>query len=154
MNKNCPFCAEHIREATFAENEHFLAIYNIAPILPGHSMIIPKNHYCGINELSEELLKEMIVFSRDITQFLTKHYRATGFDWSIQEGEDAGQSVEHLHWHIIPRRKNDLKSPGAWYSKLQNSEKEPVIDSHARKKLTSEELQRITDELREAFKAE
>ena len=154
MNKNCPFCAERIREATFAENDHFFAAYNIAPILPGHSMIIPKKHYCGINELPEELLMEMIVFARKITHFLTEYYHSTGFDWSIQEGEDAGQSVEHLHWHIIPRRKHDLKTPGAWYSELQNSENEPVIDSHARKKLASEELQRITNELRKAFMTE
>ena len=69
MNKingsSCPFCGTNIRETVFAESKNFCAIYNIAPILPGHSLIIPKRHLESLMDLSDSELCEMMIFGRE-----------------------------------------------------------------------------------------
>lgn len=152
MDTSCPFCNPAIKEAVYAENEYFYAIYNIAPILPGHSMIIPKKHYSSVFDIPEEILQKLISFASKITRFLEHHYDTTGFDWSVQEGIHAGQSVTHVHWHIIPRKEGDLASPGAWYKELQKSQMQE-IDNVKRKRLTSREMKEVCNPLRKAYQA-
>ncbi|PID92999.1 MAG: hypothetical protein CSA95_08945 [Bacteroidetes bacterium] len=150
MSPFCPFCAPSIEDAVFGETAHFRAICNIAPILPGHVMIIPKRHYQSLFEVPQPHLYEMILFASRVTAFLKVQYCASGFDWSLQEGVDAGQSVMHLHWHIIPRKKNDLPSSGAWYQKLKEQQMEE-IDSQKRPRITPEELKQQSTLLKTAF---
>lgn len=146
--KPCVFCQSTIREAGFAESTNFLAIYNIAPILPGHSMVIPKQHYQSLLELDSEQLAEMMIFSKQVIQILKQAFRSEAFNWTIQDGIDAGQTVMHLHAHIIPRKSNDLAEPGDWYPKLKKYEQE-MIDSKQRAKLNSAEIKQIVKYLRE-----
>ncbi len=152
MEKDCPFCNPAIQDAIFGESQYFYAIYNIAPILPGHSMIIPRKHYSSIFDMPEELLHHLISFATEVTAFLESYYKSTGFDWSVQQGIHAGQSVSHVHWHIIPRTKNDLASPGAWYKELQKTQIKDM-DSPKRKRLTPEQMRQICILLRGAFTA-
>ena len=145
---NCPFCSSNINHARFHESENFLAIYNIAPILPGHSLIIPKWHVESLLELDDEKLYELMMFSRDTTKILLSVFKSSGFDWTIQEGEEAGQSIPHLHLHLIPRRQNDLSQPGDWYPLVKESEAE-IIDSEARPRLSANEMKVIVSKIRE-----
>ena len=145
---DCPFCYPLVLKACFAESNNFRAIYNIAPILPGHSLIAPKNHYQSFLELPDAYLTELILFSKDIAQFLNKTFNTTSFDLTIQDGVPAGQSIPHLHIHIIPRHAGDLSTPGDWYPRLIESTQEN-IDSDNRPKLNSEELQSIVSHLKE-----
>ncbi len=114
----CPFCNK-AQDLYFLESEHFAAIYNISPILPGHSLIIPKKHCESLFELSEDDLSEFMKLGRNTAQFLSQVFDTDAFDWAIQEKEAAGQSVPHLHMHIVPRKIGDLKDPGAWYQELE-----------------------------------
>jgi len=147
MRINCPFCDSRIDEAKFSESENFLAIYNIAPILPGHSLIIPKRHVESLLELDDKELYEMTMFSRDITKTLLEIFKSSGFDWTIQEGGDAGGSIPHLHMHLIPRKSNDLTLPGDWYPLMKESEAE-IIDSNARPRMTADEMKTIISRIR------
>lgn len=147
LRNNCPFCDSRIDEAKFSESENFLAIYNIAPILPGHSLIIPKRHVESLLELDDKEFYEMTVFSRDITKMLIEIFKSSGFDWKIREGEDAGQSIPHLHIHMIPRRPNDLTKPGDWYPLMNESEAE-IIDSNARPRMSADEMKTIVSNIR------
>jgi bis(5'-adenosyl)-triphosphatase len=144
---HCPFCDPNIEETKFLESDNFLAIYNIAPILPGHSLIIPKEHLQSIMELSHSELCEMMVFSRDTVQVLLKAFGADAFNWTIQEGEEAGQTISHLHLHLIPRTPKDLASPGDWYPLLRKSESK-AIDSDARPRLSSIEMRETVEKIR------
>ncbi|MCF8302628.1 MAG: HIT family protein [Bacteroidales bacterium] len=139
--EQCPFCAPEIRESVFDESEHFMAIYNLAPILPGHSMIIPKTHYSGILELPKDHFIEMMLFSREVVKLLTKAFNTSSFNWTVQEKEPAGQTLEHLHLHIIPRKTGDLQKPGDWFPEMQKSE-EQLIDSELRPRLSGKEMQK------------
>lgn len=143
----CPFCNVNIVEVTFAETLNFRAIVNIAPILPGHTLVIPKNHVTGFLDLSEDELVEMVKFSRNVIKILSKAYKTDAFDWTIQEKEEAGQTIAHLHLHIILRCKNDLKDPGDWYKLLENNNSK-IIDSANRPRLKEDEILKITEKLR------
>lgn len=145
---SCPFCTEGFSENAFMENGDFIAVYNIAPILPGHSMIIPKKHIKSLFELSESQITELFSFTRKVTKFLSEVFEADGFDWSLQENEVAGQTVEHLHLHIVLRKKGDLSSPGKWYPMIEDNENQ-LLDSKSRKRLDQDSYKKITVFLKE-----
>ena len=146
----CPFCDTRIADAVFARSEDFLAVYNIAPIFPGHSIIIPRNHIETIMELDDEMLTEMMVFSRKVTKLLLRVFKTDSFNWSLQDKEAAGQTIAHLHMHIVPRMTGDIADPGDWYPKIMQNYEE-ILDSASRAKLTSDEMRRIVAKLRKEY---
>ncbi|MDY0103132.1 MAG: HIT domain-containing protein [Lentimicrobium sp.] len=153
MKNNCPFCAISIQESAYASENGFLSLYNHSPILPGHSLVIPIRHANSLFELSEEEISAFFSFARKVTAFLTQTYASDAYDWSLQEGEAAGQSVEHLHLHIIPRNPGDLPEGEDWYVQLEEQRKMPV-DAPERKILNSLEYKGICDSLREKWNSQ
>jgi bis(5'-adenosyl)-triphosphatase len=121
----CPFDHPRIRVTEYAGNDDFAAICDIAPILPGHTLIVPRRHVARVGFLGEDETCRFFAFAHKITRFLVAHFKAEGFDWAIQDGVSAGQTVGHVHLHVIPRWPGDLPSPGDWYARLQL----PVITS-------------------------
>ncbi len=146
---DCPFCDESIHLAVFSESEHCLAVYNRSPILPGHSMVIPKVHYSSVLELPEEIYSDMMHFMRAVSNGLIEASGASGINWTLQEGGDAGQTIEHLHFHLIPRKPEDLPEPGDWYPRLRENE---VIDSDKRPRLSDEEMKKRVEQLKPFFR--
>jgi bis(5'-adenosyl)-triphosphatase len=147
---NCPFCSIDIEEAVFAVSGDFAALYNISPILPGHSLVIPTFHIASVLELDERDLHSFFSFAQIVTRFLQSVFGGSGFNWTIQDAEVAGQTVDHLHLHIIPRKSGDLPHPGDWYPALEKSESLPV-DDQRRRKLTSEQMSDVTSYLRKKW---
>jgi bis(5'-adenosyl)-triphosphatase len=145
--QDCIFCRKEIIENSFCTTTRFSAFYNIAPILPGHSLIIPNKHYETLFELADEELGEMMVFARKITSVLKTFFNCEGFDWTIQDGVSAGQTVPHLHLHIIPRKPLDLPESNEWYSKIPHSEA-GILDSENRARLNDREYDEITERLK------
>jgi bis(5'-adenosyl)-triphosphatase len=145
----CIFCRSEIAGKSFYKTANFSAIYNIAPILAGHSLIIPNKHCESLFELTEKELGEMMVFARKITSVLKTFFDCDGFDWTIQDGVSAGQTVPHLHLHIIPRKPLDLPETNEWYSKIPNSEA-GILDSENRARLNVQEYNEITRRLSKA----
>ncbi len=136
----CPFCATGISDLGFMESDRFRVIVNAAPVLPGHSLVIPKRHVESLLALDDGEVTEMVKLSRRAVTLLTRTHHADGFDWTIQESEAAGQSVPHLHLHLIPRTKGDLPDPGDWYPRL--------IEFRDRPRLTHTEMAREAQRLR------
>ena len=147
QNTDCLFCHDEVQTTHFAASDNFLAIYNLAPILPGHSLIIPRGHILSLMELSDRELCELTLFSRDMVKVLQKAFGNRSFDWTIQDGLEAGQTIPHLHLHLIPRGQGDLSQPGDWYPLLEQSESE-IIDSASRQKLTEHDMWTIVNKLR------
>lgn len=146
---NCLFCRKEIIGKSFCTTSRFSAFYNIAPILPGHSLVIPNKHYASLFELPDDELSEMMLFARKITSVLKTVFRCDGFDWTIQDGVSAGQTVPHLHLHIIPRKPHDLPESNEWYSKIPQSET-GFLDSKNRARLNDREYDEITARLKVA----
>jgi bis(5'-adenosyl)-triphosphatase len=148
--ESCIFCTKAVKDKSFYSTSKFSAVYNLAPILPGHSLIIPNAHYESLTELSDQDLGEMMVFARKVTSLLKTVFNCNGFDWTIQDGESAGQTIPHLHLHIIPRKPLDLPSSNEWYSKIPENEKQ-MLDSKNRERIKNQEYISITARLAEAF---
>lgn len=147
---NCPFCSPIVENATFASSENFLAVYNIAPILPGHTLIIPRKHLTDLLQLDDNYLFEMMSFSKKIIHLILEEFLSEGFDFTIQDGHSAGQTIEHLHAHIVPRYSGDLPDPGDWYP-LLHQKKDEILDSFSRRKITDVQMQKIIHHLKMKF---
>ena len=149
--ESCIFCTKAVTEKSFDSTSKFSAVYNMAPILSGHSLIIPNAHYESLTELSDQDLGEMMIFARKVTSVLKIVYNCDGFDWTIQDGVSAGQTVPHLHLHIIPRKPFDIAEGNEWYSKIPENEKQ-MLDSDHRERLNNHEYDTITARLAKAVR--
>jgi len=149
--QECPFCKEDIKDISYLESKNFYVIYNIAPVFPGHSLLIPKRHIISIFDLTNEELVELILLGRKAIEILKIALKTDAFNISLQEKEEAGQTIAHLHVHIIPRIKGDLEDPGKWYVKIQNNY-EDIIDSCKRPKLNKNEMIEIVNYLKTIIK--
>ena len=104
----CVFCSETaLKLEKFYEDENFIAIYNIRPVVKGHCLVIPKRHVESMLELNEKERKDFISFSNKAIFIALKYADANDFDFLLQLGENAGQSIKHVHFHILPRKRND-----------------------------------------------
>ena len=147
----CPFCLINSKIQAFATSPNFMAVYDISPILPGHSLIIPREHIESLHDLEPDKLAEFFQFAEEVTKRLCDYLDTEAFDWSLQEKEEAGQSVAHLHLHIIPRTKNDLPIPGDWYPLLMKHNEHTIIDDIDRPRFTDKEFIIVTDRLKKVF---
>ena len=144
----CPFCNESIQSSVFYETRDFMAVFNIAPVLPGHSLVIPRAHHTSILSLTDKEITDFFKTARTALLILMKAFNTEAFDWSLQEKPEAGQTIEHLHLHIVPRVMNDLRHPGHWYPLVQRNDTD-IIDSLNRPRLTAGEMKIIVDKLKE-----
>lgn len=159
--EDCPFDNHKVDEAEFAGTEDFAAIYNSAPVLPGHTLIIPRRHVENLLDLEDTECCRMVEFARQVTKVLLSVFEADSFDWTIQNGEAAGQTVPHVHLHIIPRYTGDLAAPGDWYPELEQMRADEAagseggpLDSSERPQISASERTRLVALLREAAKDE
>jgi len=110
MTIDCPFCQLDPSKQLFS-NDLAIAIADGFPISPGHSLIIPRRHFPSLFEATEEeraALWKLLDLAR---AYLLKQYRPNGFNIGINDGIAAGQTVMHLHIHLIPRYSGDTEDP-------------------------------------------
>ncbi len=86
------------------EDEHTLAFLDIAPVAPGHTLVIPKKYFRNIFDVDEETLAAVMETVRKITPAVRDAVSAKGVQINSNHEAEAGQIVFHLHFHIIPRR--------------------------------------------------
>lgn len=87
-------------------------LVNIKPLLPGHVLVCPTRCVPRVSLLSSEETVDLFLSVKRISQAIERVFKATSLNIAIQDGVDAGQSVPHVHVHIIPRQPDDLKSQG------------------------------------------
>ncbi len=93
------------------ENEVGFVIYDKYPVTEGHCLVIPHRVFDDyFNSTNDEVngLNELVFKTKEL---LEKKYTPTGFNVGINCGEDAGQTVPHMHIHVIPRYKGDVEDP-------------------------------------------
>lgn len=85
------------------ENDEVLAILDLSQVTYGHTIVMPKTHCANILEASEETASACIKGAKHVAELLMKNTDAKGINILNNCGEAAGQTVEHLHFHVIPR---------------------------------------------------
>ena len=107
---DCLFCRIGMKEIgaeVIYEDESSMAILDIHPRAPGHTMVIPKTHRETILDVPEEELKPLFSAVKTVVSLLSKSLQPEGFTIGINQGKASGQLVDHLHIHVIPRFLND-----------------------------------------------
>ncbi len=89
------------------EDEDVVAFLDAYPAGPGHTLVLPKTHYKDLNAVPEELLKETISAAKHLAPAITKALGAEGCNLFLNNGRAAGQLIDHIHLHILPRYTED-----------------------------------------------
>jgi histidine triad (HIT) family protein len=106
MKNDCVFCAiaaGEIPSFKVYEDELVLAYLDINPFSKGHTLVIPKEHSTGLLDTSDETLSALISRVRKVAAHLKSALPCDGFNILQNNGEAAGQTVMHIHFHIVPR---------------------------------------------------
>lgn len=96
----------------FHRTQLTFALVNLKPIIPGHVLVSPIRVVPRLSDLTSAEVSDLFLTVQQVSRTISRVYGATALNIAIQDGEDAGQSVPHLHAHIIPRRKADLDDRG------------------------------------------
>ena len=109
---DCKYCdPEYQKARSELENELFFANSDAHPVNPGHMKIIPKRHVDSLCELTDQeviALRDLLVM---VKGHIDQQHHPDGYNIGYNEGPEAGQTVFHLHIHVIPRYKGDVRDP-------------------------------------------
>jgi histidine triad (HIT) family protein len=106
MTNNCIFCAiaaGEIPSFKVYEDELVVAYLDINPFSEGHTLVIPKAHSEGLLDTPDAMLAEIVVRVKKVAAHLKAALPCDGFNILQNNGEAAGQTVRHVHFHIVPR---------------------------------------------------
>ena len=109
-NNNCPFC-EPPADEVLMENEYAYAKFDINPVTKGHALVISRRHFGDYFDATPEEREKIWDLTAELKEYLAARYHPDGFNFGINVGEAAGQTIFHLHVHLIPRRKGDVGNP-------------------------------------------
>ncbi len=128
--EDCPFCkiaAHELPAEVVSEDEHALAFLDIHPLAPGHTMVIPKVHASTLADLPKEEIEPVFKMVRDISKEIGHALGTDSFTIGINQGQASGQTVDHLHVHVIPRFPDD--GGKSVHSVVHNPPKESVKET-------------------------
>ncbi len=109
---NCPFCNLPEEPPLVDSNDLAFAVYDKFPVTKYHTLIIPKRHVADYFELSaEEAAAVHALLHRRKQRLQQRDATITGFNVGVNVGADAGQTIFHVHVHLIPRRHGDTPMP-------------------------------------------
>lgn len=112
MENNCPFCnIDKMQVEIIYEDDYVMAIYDSNPVNLGHTLIIPKKHISNYFDLTIEEQQQMWDIVNKCKSIIQKIYSPDGYNIGINIGKLAGQTVQHVHIHLIPRYKGDVENP-------------------------------------------
>lgn len=119
--KDCVFCKIGEEERILCENDLAMAFYDIYPVNRGHTLVVPKRHMAGYFDATLEELAAINRLIFEVKDLLEKKYKPDGYNIGINVGEAGGQTVFHLHFHVIPRYKGDIEDPRGGVRKVKRS---------------------------------
>ncbi len=111
VNPECPFCNADNESELIVESATAYAIYDKFPVNNGHALIIPKKHCADYFELSFKEQAACLFVLNKVREIVSKRFKPDGFNIGINIGDKAGQTVPHVHIHLIPRFNGDVEDP-------------------------------------------
>lgn len=108
--EDCIFCKlanGEIPTNSIYEDEDFKVILDASPATKGHALILPKEHFDNIYEVDDSIAAKIFPLAKKLATAMTKKLGCDGFNILQNNGEAAGQTVFHLHVHLLPRYKDE-----------------------------------------------
>ena len=110
MASACPFC-DPDPDRVFLRSDLIMGLWDKYPVSPGHALLVPRRHVAGWFDASEEE-RHALTAALDIArERILERHRPDGFNIGVNSGEAAGQTIFHLHVHLIPRYQGDQEDP-------------------------------------------
>jgi diadenosine tetraphosphate (Ap4A) HIT family hydrolase len=107
----CPLCERLALPDLLAENDLAVAFRDAFPVSPGHALIVPRRHASDLFELNEEEQLALWRLLPVVKRRLDVHHAPAGYNVGVNVGSAAGQTVGHVHVHLIPRYEGDVENP-------------------------------------------
>jgi diadenosine tetraphosphate (Ap4A) HIT family hydrolase len=106
----CPFCTIPPDRVLF-ESDTALAIRDAFPVSPGHTLVIPKRHVASLFDCTEAEQSALLKLLNLVRMDVDREFQPAGYNVGVNDGVAAGQTVMHLHMHLIPRYAGDAPDP-------------------------------------------
>lgn len=110
MNKACPFCTLPAKRVIH-RNDVAVAVRDAYPVTPGHTLVIPLRHVVSFFDATPHEREAMLSLMDVAKQELDVEFNPAGYNIGINDGKTAGQTIDHLHMHLIPRYPGDSLEP-------------------------------------------
>lgn len=111
-------------DQVFYKTQLSYAFVNIKPVLPGHVLVAPLRHAERFSDLTPNETADLFTTVQSVSNAVKKHFKGTSLTIAIQDGKEAGQTVQHVHVHILPRRAGDIPNNDDIYHELERHDKE------------------------------
>ena len=108
MEGTCPFCKTG---SVVLQNRLAFALYDRSPVTPGHLLLIPWRHVSDWFETTDEERRDLFALADEARALLLRDRKPDGFNLGVNVGQAAGQTVFHVHLHLIPRYEGDVAKP-------------------------------------------
>ncbi|XP_062842739.1 bis(5'-adenosyl)-triphosphatase isoform X1 [Trichomycterus rosablanca] len=135
--------------AVFLRTELSFALVNRKPVVPGHVLVCPLRPVERFRDLQPNELADLFSTTQRVANAVEKHFNASSLTIAIQDGPEAGQTVKHVHVHVLPRRVGDFERNDSIYDELQKHDKEG--EDVPSKWRSEEEMAKEATELRGLF---
>lgn len=109
MTEECIFCAP--RAELLAANELAVAIRAGYPVSPGHALIVPRRHEPDFFSLTADEQAALMALVNPVRDVLLEQFAPDAFNLGVNAGKAAGQTIQHVHLHVIPRYTGDVPEP-------------------------------------------
>ena len=112
--EDCIFCqivAGDIPSRTVYEDDTTMAFLDANPLAPGHTLVVPKDHYGTLQDLPADLAADVFATLHRVTGTAEAAVEADGSNVAFNNGETAGQEIPHVHGHVVPRFEGDGGGP-------------------------------------------
>lgn len=109
-NENCVFCSVS-KDAIIVESKLSFAIFDRFPVTNGHVLVIPKRHVSSYFDLYRNEREDLFDLIEQVKIILDEKFAPDGYNIGINVGESAGQTIMHVHIHLIPRFWGDIDNP-------------------------------------------
>lgn len=108
-NNPCLFCKDP--RGVSLQNEHAYSARDSYPTSPGHTLVIPRRHVASFFELTEQEVAACMSLVQQEKKLIDEEFKPDGYNVGVNVGQAAGQSIFHVHIHLIPRYKGDVEKP-------------------------------------------
>lgn len=128
---DCIFCKiinGEIPARKVFENDRFLAILDAFPANAGHCLVIPKKHFANIFEIDDDTIGEAMQIAKNVAQKIKKAMNVENINIVQNNGAVAGQTVNHFHIHVIPRKEGDTVTIKSEIVQMSNEELDKICD--------------------------
>ncbi|KLU59934.1 AP-4-A phosphorylase [Peptococcaceae bacterium CEB3] len=120
MPSDCIFCSQPQTEV-LAENKLAQAFLDRYPLNHGHTLIVPKRHFASLFDATDEEMFGILELLHEVKKKLDQRFAPDGYNVGVNVGEAAGQTVFHLHVHVIPRYLGDVPDPRGGIRRIKKS---------------------------------